>query len=398
MSRPTPASTRAGNRSAIASRTVLQVIHTAGPGGAETVVLNLAAGLNERRWRSLVTLPSMDWLGGALSDAGIAPRIIPDRKRLSYLRGIVSLLRTERVDILHAHLLGPASYAAVAAMACRVPLVITFHGHLDITPPSAFETARFALIRGAHPTVVLVSEPLRTALLDTGRIPGSCTTVIPNGIDTTVFRPAADTGFRAELGLPADAIVVGAIGNLRPAKDYPTFLRAAAILARQSPRYRFVIVGQGGDPLLGQLLRLRSELALDDRVVFAGFRSDVPRALNAFDTLVLSSSSEGFSLATIQAMACGVPVIATRCGGPEQILSHELDGILVATGDAAAIAAAVQRLSSEPALRERLAANARRTVESTYSLDSMLGRYEALYSNLLRGPAEPGSSAGGDRA
>lgn len=296
---------------------------------------------------------------------------------------MIRLIRDERVDLVHAHLLGSATYASIAGIRCRVPVVATFHGHSDVTPHRLLETIRFALLRRAVSKVVLVSEPLRQVLLATGRIASSATEVVPNGVDTTVFRPVTDRSFRREIGFADDAFVVGAVGNVRPAKDYPNFLHAAAQLVRLSPRYRFVIAGQGRDPLLSHLLRLREELHLNEHVVFAGFQADVPRVMNSCDALVISSSSEGFSLAAIQAMACGVPVIANRCGGPEHILEDGKDGLLVQVGSSQAIADAVERIRLEPALRQALAAEALVKARTTFSLERTVLAYENLYSAIL---------------
>lgn len=387
---PSSATTAAGTRpgkSGEARGTVLHVIHMTGPGGAETVVLNLATGMGAHGWRSLVAIPDLNWLGGALSERGNEPILVPDQHRLRYLLGLVAAIRERGVDIVHAHLLGPASYASVAGLACGVPLVCTFHGSMDIPPPRLRETLRFRLISRASEKVVLVSEPLRDALIESGRVPPEKTAVILNGIDTNEFRPRHDDGFRTELGLDGDAFLIGALGNVRPAKDYFTFLRAAAVLSRNSAAYRFVVVGQANGELYEQLLRLRDELGLGERVTFAGFRPDPARVLNNLDALLVSSSSEGFSLATVQAMASGIPVVATRCGGPQQIIDDEREGLLVPVADPQSIAHAVERIRTEPGLRQRIVTGALARARSEFSIERTYGEYSALYESVLRGRA-----------
>ncbi|EQD46462.1 Glycosyl transferase, group 1 domain protein, partial [mine drainage metagenome] len=153
-----------------------------------------------------------------------------------------------------------------------------------------------------------------------------------------------DDSIRRALDLPADAILVGAIGNIRAAKDYGNLLHAARALVDRSDRFRVVVAGQYGGTLADDLMRLRSQLGLEERVFFLGLRADVATVLHNLDLFVLSSRSEGFSIACVEAMACGIPVVATRCGGPEEILDART-GILVPAGNPSALADAVHRIA-----------------------------------------------------
>ncbi|HEX2188293.1 MAG TPA: glycosyltransferase [Longimicrobiaceae bacterium] len=380
-------------------RRVLHLIHVTGPGGAETVCLDLVRGLDAGRWEHLVCVPEEGWITRELRRGGVEPVLLPTTDRRAFLRGIVRLLRERRVDLVQAHLLGSAFYASLAGMLARVPVVSTFHGSTDVNLARSLRSrARYGVIRGGSRRVVLVSEPLRAELLERRHLPPALLATIPNGIDTGVFRPRADRSFRREIGVRDDHVLVGAVGNLREAKDYPTFLRAAALLAARSPRYRFVVAGDDRGPLRGELLRLAGELGIADRVVLAGFRSDVHRVLNALDVFVVSSRSEGFSLAAVQAMASGVPVVATRCGGPEQILADGREGLLVGVGAPEEIAAAVERMREDAGLRDRLAGAALRRAADAFSSTGMVRRYEALYREVLGMPGEAGEAASAEAA
>jgi glycosyltransferase involved in cell wall biosynthesis len=366
---------------------VLHLIHVTGPGGAETVCLDLARGLDADRWQSVVCVPEEGWITGELRRAGVEPVLLPTADRGAYLRGIVRLVRERRVDLVQAHLLGSALYASLAGILARVPVVSTFHGSTDVNLPRGLRSrVRYGVIRRGSRRVVLVSEPLRAELLDRGHLPPGQLATIPNGIDTAVFRPRADRSFRREIGVEDHHVLVGAVGNLRDAKDYPTFLRAAALLAARSPDYRFVVAGDDRGPLRGELLRLAEELGLAGKVVLAGFRPDVHRVLNALDVFVVSSRSEGFSLAAVQAMASGVPVVATRCGGPEQILTDGRDGLLVGVGAPDEIATAVERIRGDAELRDRLVRAALTRAADAFSSAGMVRSYEALYGEVLRLP------------
>ncbi len=137
---------------------------------------------------------------------------------------------------------------------------------------------------------------------------------IPNGVDTKIFRPERNRSIRAELGISDDTALIGAIGNIRKPKAYDVLLRAARALADGSRRFHLVIAGDRANTLGRDLEVLKRNLGLDGQVTFLGLREDVPRVLNNLDVFVLSSHTEGFSIACIEAMACGIPVVATRSG------------------------------------------------------------------------------------
>jgi glycosyltransferase involved in cell wall biosynthesis len=146
-----------------------------------------------------------------------------------------------------------------------------------------------------------------------------------------------------------------------------------------------VVAGERTAPLHDELLELRARLGVEDTVSFVGFREDIPELLRAMDLLLLTSAHEGFSLVAVQAMATGLPVVATRCGGPEEILTDGVDGILCPVADADALASALLALRADPSRRERMGREGRRSAEERFSLRAMVGRYEALYREALGG-------------
>jgi glycosyltransferase involved in cell wall biosynthesis len=176
---------------------------------------------------------------------------------------------------------------------------------------------------------------------------------------------------------------VGAVGNVRPSKAYHVLLDAFARVRAALPAARLVVAGQARGALHEQLLRQRARLGLEGAVDFIGFRSDVADVLRTFDVFVLSSSDEGFSLSTVQAMAAGLPVVATRCGGPEQIVGDSGGALLVPTNDPGALAGAILRVIRTPSLAEGLRAAARQRAFDAFSLERMLGDYDALYQRCL---------------
>jgi glycosyltransferase involved in cell wall biosynthesis len=363
---------------------VLHVIDTGGPGGAETVFLHCATRLNHARFASTAVIGSDNWLAKRVRENGLEPVIAPARGSFNvrYLRKIAAVAGEAKADLICAHLYGSAVYASILGAIRSIPVVSVFHGGADISAGDRFTSIKAALVRNGSRKVVFVSESLRDKLKATLEIPCSRCAIIPNGIDTTAFRRGRDDSIRAQLRLPPDAILVGAVGNIRPAKAYGNLLRAARALADRSERFHFVVAGQYSGTLADELMRLRSQLGLENRFFFLGLRSDIQTVLHNLDVFVLSSSSEGFSIACVEAMACEVPVVATRCGGPEEILGKDC-GILVAPGESDELANAIYRLAHEPELAKSLSRVALKRAQEEYSLKAMLSRYEALYEDVI---------------
>ncbi len=364
---------------------VMHVIDTGGPGGAETVFSQVATGLDPHRFRSTPIVGNQGWLSAEIAARGVIPEIAPAKGSFNarYLLQLRSVARRAHADVIVAHLYGSAVYASIVGRLLSIPVVSVLHGQTDVSDSDRFASWKAAIVRKGSRQVVFVSDRLMRELAPRlGLVPSQCT-VIPNGVDTDRFRPSPDRGLRAEFGFPIDTILVGAIGNVRAPKAYEVLLKAARLLVDRIPRLHLVIAGDDANALGRELVELRERLDLRAHVTFLGLRSDVARILNNLDVYVLSSHTEGFSIACIEAMACGVPVIATRCGGPEEILAGDA-GLLVPAGDPASIAEAVERIITSNDLAAQLSATALKRVHEQYSLHSMLTRYEQLLTNVDR--------------
>ena len=363
---------------------VLHVIDTGGPGGAETVFLQTASRLDPARFQSFPVVGGMGWLAGQLRENALSPHIVSAKGTLNvrYLLLLVRLAKRYEIDVILAHLYGSAVYASMAGLILRIPVVSVLHGHTDVSVSDRFAALKAAIVRRGSRKVIFVSERLESHLEPQLRLGDSQRTIIPNGVDTEVFRPSRERSLRAQLGLSDDTVLIGAIGNVRSPKAYDVLLRAARELTDRSLRFHLVIAGECANPLGDTLRQLSRDLGTDQRVTFLGLRSDVVRIINNLDVFVLSSHTEGFSIACIEAMACGVPVIATRSGGPEEILEGEA-GILVPTGDPEAIADAIGRITASAGIAATLTARALKRVQEHYSLTTMLSRYQALLEGVV---------------
>ncbi len=366
-------------------KTVLHVIDTTGPGGAETVFVALAAGLDATEYRSLALIRGSGWVQTSLQAQGVKTFVLDCKGSFNvrYLRELMALIRRERIDVIQSHLLGSNVYCALAGFILRRPVIATFHGGVDVAAGERFLAAKFALLRLGANKIVAVSRALAAELGLRSPLPAERTVVIYNGIHTRGFEGPPSTRLRRQLELPEKTVLIGALGNIRVAKDYPLLLEAFSKVAVEAPDACLVIAGQGKGRLMTELNDQRDRLGLADRVHFLGFTDDPAEYLHNLDIFVLSSSTEGFSIATIQAMAAGVPLVATRCGGPEEIVSAGQDGMLVPPADADALASALLALIHAPEDSRRMASVAKSMVRKRFDIASMVAEYQALYRQCL---------------
>jgi len=366
-------------------RTILHLIDTGGPGGAETIFAELVTRLGPAEWRSVPVVPKDDWLASTLRERGSDPMVLPSRRSfdLSYLRALRSIVTRHDVDLVQTHLLSTSVYGTLATWFRGIPVVSTFHGVPDIPAGGLLIPVKRAILRERRNHVVFVSRSLRDRLGWGSRSRGHPPQVIPNGIDCGVFRMEGSSALRRELGLGGDALLLGALGNLRPSKRYDVLLEAFALVRDRVSSAHLAIAGQPKDPLFQELLQRRLALGLEDSVHFLGFRSDVPEFLRGLDLFVLSSGDEGFSLATVQAMATGLPIVATRCGGPEEIVEHGAHGVLVEVEDPPSLARGILDVLSMPDRGKGMGRAARERAVDRFSVEAMIRQYEALYRRSL---------------
>ena len=365
--------------------TILHTIETGGPGGAETVLLELATNLDSRRFRSLALLPGGRWLPQQLRERNIPTTIARSRAwyDLHLPRMMRQLVRQERVDLIHSHLPDQNFYSCLVGRLTACKTVVTYHGAPELFRNAGLRGAiKSWLVRHAATAVVVVSDYLRQLLADAG-FPADKIVRIYNGVDLNQFSRGAGGRLRGELGFPDNAKLIGMVANLRPSKGYEYFVQAARQVTDSIPEARFVAVGEREEGIAKQLEYLLQQLGLEDRFVFLGFRADVPEILADLDVFVLSSVSEGLSIATIEAMAAGKPVVVTRSGGPREVVEDGRTGLLVPPADPSALASRICELLRNPDLATTLSRNARAEVDSKFSLARMIREYESLYERCL---------------
>jgi len=366
-------------------KTVLHVIDTTGPGGAETVFIDLATRLPKEKYRAVVVIRGKGWVYEELGRRGVEPVLLDAKGSFNwgYLSGLRALIRRERVDLLHSHLLGSNVYCSLAGLLTHTPVVATFHGAVDIGEDERFKRLKTGMINAGARRIIAVTDSLRDDIVSRTRLDPDKVSVIYNGIDTASFQRPRSGALRRKYGWPDDDIIIGSLGNIRLAKGYDILLQAAALLKQRPGSYRFVVAGQGKGRLYEELLALRKQLGLEERVKFLGFIDDAAAFLASLDLFLSTSISEGLPLSAIQAMVARLPLIATRCGGYEGLVSDRENGWLVEVGNPRAIADAIEQVTGDRGLQMKLAENARQYAIETFDISVMLGAYQALYEQLL---------------
>jgi glycosyltransferase involved in cell wall biosynthesis len=291
-------------------------------------------------------------------------------------------LRTVRPDVVHVHS-GTWLKTAHAARRAGVPRVVhTAHGLLDREPWHGMLLKRLAGRYTDH--VVAVSSALQREIARQISRPAEGVELIPNGIDTSRFQPGARAGtLRERLGIADDAKVIGNVARLQDVKNHALLLEAFAPLARRIPDSHLVIVGEG--PLRQELLDRAVKLGIADRVHLIGAEDDTAPLYRQFDLYVLPSKAEGTSMSLLEAMASGIPVVASAVGGTPDLLAHGARGRLVPSGDAAALEQGMFEALTDPSAA-RVAGVARHDVVREYSERAMVTAYERLYG-VPRGAA-----------
>ncbi|MBL0937503.1 MAG: glycosyltransferase family 4 protein [Gemmatimonadaceae bacterium] len=366
---------------------ILQVIETGGPGGAETVFARLSGSLAERGHAVQCLIRKGSWLPDELDRRGLPVSYITSRGAfdLALIRFIRELIREHRIQLVHGHLFDGALYAAIAARSLGIPSVVTLHGQVDVGRSGWRMAIKRALFARCVDRVVLVSRALQQELATSLPMPVVRQLILHNGVPIPDNLDAQDAvQLAARTRSSSDMARVVAIGNIRAPKNYPLLLQSIELVRRLIPNIHLDIVGEpdrGG--LQQQLEREVAARDLQHAVTFRGFVPEPGELLRGADAFVLASSQEGFSLATIEAMLQGVPVVCSRSGGPEEIVSDGHTGRLVPVNDAEALANALIDTLRDRESAHQMAQRARRHAIEQFSLNTMVERYEHLYRSLV---------------
>jgi sugar transferase (PEP-CTERM/EpsH1 system associated) len=373
---------RAQSTSGAALRTVAHVVQNLDVGGLERVVISLMRSTDPARYHSILyTLGGGGVLSTGLAQAGFRVRSFTKAPGLDYalLVRMARMLRADRVDIVHCHNYSPLVYGAISGRAARVAgVVYTAHGAKTSGRRATRTFQRLRLVD----EVVFVSDDARRVALAAGAVRDRRVHTIVNGVDTRAYARGSDVRrrVRAEFSMPDDAPVVGIIARLTPAKDHVNLFDAFRRVRDAHADARLLLVGDG--ELRAELERAVHERGLASAVVFAGRRDDVADVLSALDIFVLSSATEGLAVTLLEAMAAGLPVVATRVGGNPEVVVDGDTGRLVPPRDPEALAAAIGELLTDRARAARMGERGAERARGRFGIDAMVNSYLALYDAL----------------
>jgi glycosyltransferase involved in cell wall biosynthesis len=376
---------------------VLFLSTSMGMGGADRQLLSAAQELrargNEVLIVSLTPLGPMGLQGKAMGlqmESLEMRRGFPDPRGLLRLRRLV---RAWRPDVLHSHMVHANLMARALRLVVALPvLVSTIHNIYEGGRPWMIA---YRLTNRLVDAMTIISQAAADRFINEGIVPKQLLRVVPNGVDIDLLQdvPAgARDAHRRALGLERE-FVWAAVGRFETAKDYPNLLRAFAEVLERHPRAVLVLIGQGS--LQRETETLAQDLGLRDRVKFLGVRNDVPELMSAADGYVMSSAWEGMPMVLLEAAAAGLPIVATRVGGNQEVVRDGESGFLVPPGAPDQLAMAMLRLMAlSEADRRSMGDRGRDHVRVHYGLSRVVERWEELYRTMLaQKAAAPDSSS-----
>jgi len=356
---------------------IMQVISSSRTSGAERHMVILCDGLRKRGHNVTAICPPGGWISRQLSEAGIPTMEWPMHgwRAPSTVVRLKTFMRENRVQLVHTHLTRATYMGYMAGVAAHVPVVTTMH---TLNRDWAYRY----LSRRTH-WFIAVSRDLERAMVKRG-VPPDRVRVVYNGTDMRGPSGESDRAdVRQELGMAPDAILFGVFSRVDEFKGQHILVRGAKEIVEACPSAQFLFVGHASPLHRQRLLEIARRDDLEDRLHFTGVRDDVPRLLASTDVAVLTSVTEACSMAIIEAMTMGKPVIATRAGGnPELVIDGE-NGILVDRTPEDVARAAIT-LGGDAALRQRMGAAGRERGLKLFTADRMVTEIERFYRDVLR--------------
>jgi glycosyltransferase involved in cell wall biosynthesis len=322
-------------------------------------------------------------------DVSILPQtnVLHLAKNKTYLRFLLKLcqyFKQRHFDVVHGWMGGSGIYASLAGRLAGVPVV--FAGSR-----SEYDGCGYALMRFAHRVInkivtgwIVNSRATVTSIVKKVGVNPDKVHVVYNGIDPEAFRSKlTPTEARLQLGLPVGCQTVSIVANFRAQKNHAMFVEMAALVHRELPDVRFLVVGDGEGDERAHLEAQSWRLGVRERMHFLGSRSNIPDILAATDIMTLTSHFEGVANSLMEAMCVGLPVVSTAYAGVEQLITHEHDGLIAPLGDAVMLASHVCRLLRDCHLRKRMGENGRDTICQRFNMQVMGRNLYAIYDRCL---------------
>jgi len=375
---------------------ILHIINSLDIGGNERFLLQLLEHLPRERFLQEVCVP--DRGKDATRDLERECRRL--RTRITVIRAagnldarvllkLKSLIVRGRYDIVHTHLIYSQIYGRIAAAAGGAKLIVSSEQNVYAVKAHAPFRWIERWLSGQTDRIIACSSDVREHLTRRVGINPLKVVVVPNAVDAKAFFPIGKQSslfekvreVRRELGIEKGDTVIGTVGHMSRQKGHRFLVGAIPRVQLTHPRVKFVFVGRG--KLRKELQEQARTLGVEDAVRFAGIREDVPIVLNCFDLFVLPSLWEGFGTAIIEALACGVPVVATRVGGVPEIIEHGVEGLLVPAGRSRPLAQSIVRILDDPSLRRDMIYRGLRKAVERFGVTRMARTVAKVYSQLF---------------
>jgi len=348
--------------------------------GGPQQVIYLMTALREHGHDGTLVCPPGSGIDTAAREQGVPVRglFCAGDLDLPFAYRLAQYIGDSKPDIVHCHSRrGADMLGGLAASFADVPAVVS--RRVDNTEMRLIAALRYRPFK----KVIAISDAIAEVLRDRG-VEDERIEVIRSAVDADRFANKPDcTGFRQEFGLPDDALVIAAAGQLIPRKGHRYLLEVVAKLRQSQPSLRLMIFGEG---YLGNQLRAQTEtLGIEDVVTFAGFREDLDDFMSCFDLFVHPALAEGLGVATLKAQAAGVAVIGFAAGGLPEAVEHEKTGLLVPPEDVAALQTAIRTLIEDDELRGRYGDAGQKRMQNEFSIATMAARHVELYESILDG-------------
>jgi len=361
---------------------ILQLIASMHVGGAERVVQHLMRSLPSRFCVDLCVTHAKGVLAEELREEGRSVVSLAGTSAYAKAASLLRVVRQGRYDIVHSHGVSDCLDAApIRAIRGVRRFVHTFHYGNYPHLAKRYMLAQRVACRAAD-RLVAVADSQREAILRHLWVPSERVCTIVNGVRPNPYATCAKLREEvlSEFSIDPHRTVFGCVAVMRPPKGLSHLIEAAHLLAEHVPQSHLLVVG--GGPLEQALREHVRRAALSDRIVFTGWRQDVDRLMAGFDVFVSSSLAEAFAMVLLEAMAAGLPIIATDIADNRTVVADGKSGLLVPPADSASLARAMEFLAEEPAVRRAFGDEGRRRWKEAFTVDAMVGRYAELYDHL----------------
>lgn len=366
---------------------VMHIIDGLGVGGTETILYELIDGLITQGFRITVCYFNSGPLVDKYAELDVSMIHIPFIFRIDpflFFR-LICIMRREKPQIVHTHLFKSDFHGILAAWINNVPVILTtLHSMNDWArfPPFGWI---YGFILRLVDKIIVLSDEISEYFSVRCKVPMEMFLTIHNAIPIRRFLEVDSKKrkiIRDEFNVKPKETLYGFVARLAPPKDHSTFLHAAVKILEKTPRARFMIVGEG--ELKIPMMALSSELGIENKVIFTGFRGDIPEVMTALDVLVLASRFEGLPVVLMEAMASSRPIVATLARGIVSVVSHGKNGLLVPQADPDALASACLQLENDDRLRERLVMSGLELAKSTFNIETKISKTAEFYRQAVQ--------------